>query len=336
MTEKKKAILLTANENDAKRVYDKCVTAQLKERYDFYETVLCKSNIAKHLNACKNAEYIFSTWGMEAFGEAEIKAYFPKAKCLFYAAGSVQHFAGAFLRSNIRVFSAWKANAVPVAEFTYAEILLAAKGFYRAERKARWNFYNMAKYAGNCGGIYHAKIGIIGVGSIGRLVAEKLKDNDVEVFYYDPYLPRETAEELHIQPATLQEIFAQCDVITNHLANKEELTGILSGELFDTMKPYAVFINTGRGRQVDEKGLVKAMRKVKTRTALLDVLVHEPLNPFSPIARCKNIIVTPHIAGSLGREVVRMAEYMAEDASRIDKGDAPLYEVTEAMLKTMA
>ncbi|MGN0570549.1 MAG: NAD(P)-dependent oxidoreductase, partial [Candidatus Fimenecus sp.] len=136
--------------------------------------------------------------------------------------------------------------------------------------------------------------------------------------------------------ATLKEIFAECDVITNHLANKDELTGILSGDLFAEMKPYAVFINTGRGRQVDEKGLVKAMRKVKSRTALLDVLTHEPLNPFSPIARCKNIIVTPHIAGSLGKEVVRMAAYMADDAERIDNGENPLYEVTAEMLKTMA
>lgn len=78
------------------------------------------------------------------------------------------------------------------------------------------------------------------------------------------------------------------------------------------------------------------MKKVKTRTALLDVLVHEPLNPFSAIARCKNIIVTPHIAGSLGREVVRMAEYMINDAERNDNGEAPFYEVTVQMLKTMA
>lgn len=336
MTEKKKAILLTCEEHNASRVYNSRAMSKLNDRYDLYETVLCKKNIKNHTNACQNAEYIFSTWGMEHFSEEEIKEYFPKAKCLFYAAGSVQHFAKEFLSCNIRVFSAWKANAVPVAEYTYAQILLALKGFYQASLYTKKQYYKMAKYAGNCGGIYNAKIGIIGVGSIGSAVAEKLKANDVEVYYYDPYLPEETAQKLNIKSATLEEIFKNCDVITNHLANKEELTGVLSERLFDMMKPYAVFINTGRGRQVDEKGLVKAMKKVKTRTALLDVLVCEPLKPFSPIARCKNIIVTPHIAGSLGKEVVRMAEYMMDDAEKIDNGESPLYEVTLEMLKTMA
>ncbi len=336
MTEQKKAILLTAEEHNAHRVYDGGMIEKLQERYDVYETVLSKKSIKNHLTACKNAEYIFSTWGMEHFSEEEIRDYFPNAKCLFYAAGSVQHFADEFLECGIRVFSAWKANAVPVAEYTYAQILLATKGFFRASVKSRTQYYQMSKYADKCGGVYNAKVGIIGVGSIGSMVAEKLQANDVTVYYYDPYLPSDVAEKLHIRPASLEEIFSQCDVITNHLANKEELTGVLSGKLFERMKPYAVFINTGRGRQVDEKGLVKAMRKVKTRTALLDVLVHEPLNPFSAIARCKNIIVTPHIAGSLGREVVRMAEYMLDDAQRIDQEENPLYEVTAQMLKTMA
>lgn len=336
MTEQKKAILLTAQEHDAKRVYDDTMLSKLAERYALYTPVICKKNIKNHMDACRDAEYIFSTWGMEHFNAEEIKLHFPNVKCLFYAAGSVQHFAAEFLECGIRVFSAWKANAVPVAEYTYAQIMLALKGFYRASAKSRMQYYKMLKYADNCGGVYNAKVGIIGVGSIGGAVAEKLKANDVTVYYYDPYLPSDVAEKLHIHPASLAEIFSQCDVISNHLANKEELTGVLSGKLFDRMKPYAVFINTGRGRQVDEKGLVKAMRKVKTRTALLDVLVREPLNPFSAIARCKNIIVTPHIAGSLGKEVVRMAEYMLADAEKIDHRENPLYEVTDQMLRTMA
>lgn len=336
LAEKKKAILLTNEKHNAERVYAGRVMSKLNDRYDLYDAVICKKNINNHIDACKNAEYIFSTWGMEHFSREEIKEYFPNAKCLFYSAGSVQHFAKEFLDCNIRVFSAWKANAIPVAEYTYAQILLALKGFYQASLHTKNHYYEMAKYAGNCGGIYDAKVGIIGVGSIGSMVAEKLRANDIEVYYYDPYLPEDIANRLNIKSHTLEEIFKQCDVITNHLANKEELTGILSEKLFNMMKPYATFINTGRGRQVDEKGLVKAMKRVKTRTALLDVLTHEPLNSFSAVARCKNIIVTPHIAGSLGNEIIRMAEYMLGDAQRIDSGEVPLYEVTSDMLKTMA
>lgn len=336
MTDRKRAILLTAGKHTEKQVYAESVLSVLKSRYDLYETVLCKSNIENHIEAASSAEYIFSTWGMEHFTEEEISKYFPNAKCLFYAAGSVQHFASEFLNRKIRIFSAWKANAVPVAEYTHAQIILALKGFYHASKNSRFHYRESEKYSVCCGGNYNAKIGIIGVGCIGRAVAEKLRDNDVTVYYYDPFLPKEAAVELGIHEASLQEIFSECDVITNHLANKDELTGILSGSLFDLMKPYAVFINTGRGRQVDEKGLVRAMRAVKTRTSLLDVLTHEPIHPFSSIARQKNIIVTPHIAGSKGREVVRMAEYMADEANRLDRNEPPLYEVSEEMLKTMA
>ncbi len=332
----KKAIFLTYDKNDFKRIYENAVGSELKSRYDLYETVLDKSNIKEHLKAANAAEYIFSTWGMEHFTEEEIKEYFPKAKCLFYAAGSVQHFAAEFLNRGIRVFSAWKANAVPVAEYTHAQILLALKGFYRAAADAKKNYGEMKLFAEECGGAYNAKIGIAGVGSIGALVAQKLKENDVEVLYYDPFLSEESAKALNIKPASLEEIFSQCNVISNHLANKDELTGIISEKLLCMMKPYSVFINTGRGRQVDENGLIAAMKSDETRTAVLDVLTEEPIDPDSPIANCKNIIITPHIAGSMGRELLRMTEYMSAEAQRMDNGENPLYEVTKEMLKTMA
>ncbi len=332
----KKAIFLTSVKTDAERVYYENVKSELERRYDIYKTVLDKSNIDAHIKAANEAEYIFSTWGMEHFSENEIKMYFPNVKCLFYAAGSVQHFAKEFLNCNIRVFSAWKANAVPVAEYTHAQIILALKGFFTAASKSRLQYKEMQTFANCCGGAYNAKVGILGVGSIGALVAEKLKQNDIEVFYYDPFLPAETAKDLGITPLSLKDIFSTCNVVSNHLANKEELNSVISGELLEMMPPYSVFINTGRGKQVDEDGLVSAMQKDETKTALLDVLSIEPVNPSLPVANCKNIIITPHIAGSMGREVVRMAEYMSSEAKRIDEKEQPLYEVTEQMLKTMA
>lgn len=331
-----KAAIITRNSRDAARVFPEQIRAALAQRYALCDAVLSKGNLDQYADFARQTQLLFATWGMERFTTEEIKRYFPNLKCIFYAAGSVQGFAGEFLDCGVRVFSAWRANAIPVAEYTYAQILLAAKGFYRAERRTRWNFYGAARYAQQCGGNYGMKVGLIGVGSIGSLVAEKLRANDVEVLYYDPFLPAARAEELEISPAGLEEIFSSCDVISNHLANKEELTGILSGALFDRMKPYATFINTGRGRQVDEKGLVRAMKKVRTRTALLDVTLREPLPPLGRLARCKNIIVTPHIAGSTGHEVVRMAQFMLEEAARLESGEPPQHEVFPDMLKTMA
>lgn len=331
-----KVAIITADKNNANRVYTADLRKELTERYELLPEVVSKKNIEQNLDFLKETEYLFATWGMEHFTEDEIKRYFPSLKCVFYAAGTVQQFAKEFLSQGIRVFSAWRANAIPVAEFAYAEIILATKGFYRAAKNSRFLFYQSAVYSDKCGGNYRAKIGIIGVGSIGETVARKLIDNDVDVLYYDPFLAEDKAKELNIKSASLEEIFRTCDVITNHLANKDELTNILSGELFSMMKPYATFINTGRGRQVDERGLAKAMRKVRTRTALLDVTLHEPINPFGRIARCKNIIITPHIAGSNGREVERMARYMIDEAKKVDKNENTEHEVSMDMLSRMA
>ena len=79
-------------------------------------------------------EFIFSTWGMPRFSAEEIRRYFPDLRAVFYAAGSVQGFARPFLDCGVRVFSAWAANAIPVAAYTVAQILLAAKGFFPAWR----------------------------------------------------------------------------------------------------------------------------------------------------------------------------------------------------------
>lgn len=79
--------------------------------------------------------YLFSTWGMPALGKEQIRAYFPSLKAVFYAAGSVQGFAREYLEAGVQVFSAWAANAVPVAEFTVAQILLAGKGYFQGLRR---------------------------------------------------------------------------------------------------------------------------------------------------------------------------------------------------------
>ena len=180
------------------------------------------------------------------------------------------------------------------------------------------------------------RVGFVGGGSIGSLVCERLKTIDCEVLAYDPYLSEERARSLGVRLVSLPELFSSCDVISNHLANKEELAGIFTYELFSWMKPNATFINTGRGRQVVEKDLARALREEPGRAALLDVLTQEPYAPWNPLMRRKNAFLTPHIAGSMGQEVWRMAEYMIEEFGRWSAGEQTRYGVTLQMLETMA
>lgn len=285
----------------------------------------------------RDTEYIFSTWGMPHFTEEEIECTFPALKGVFYGAGTVQKFARPFLNKGIKVFSAWAANAVPVAEYTVAQIVLANKGFYSASRiykaegfdKAREAFLN---YKGN----YGMKTGIIGAGMIGSLVIEMLKDYKLEILVFDPFLPDEKAKALGVEKVSLERIFAECSVVSNHLANNPQTEGMLNKALFDTMLPYSTFINTGRGAQVVENDLINMLKHRPDVTALLDVTFPEPAEAGSELYALDNCIITPHIAGSSGDEVYRMAEFIIDEFERYINGKPCRYEVSVEMLKTMA
>ena len=304
------------------------------EAYGVDGTVYSKEDVLNNPDAFCDTEYIFSTWGMPEFSEDEIKKYLPSLKAVFYAAGSVQKFARPFINSGVRVFSAWAANAVPVAEYTVAQIILSNKGFYKSMRftdkdAARKVFKN---YPGN----YNVKVGIIGAGMIGKLVINMLKSYKLEVLVFDPFLPDEKAEELGVKKTSLEELFESCQVVSNHLANNEQTKGMLGGRLFERMLPYATFLNTGRGAQVVESELISTLQSRPDITAVLDVTNPEPPEKDSLLYTLPNCILTPHIAGSSNNEVRRMGEFMQDEYESFVNGKPCKYEVTLEMLKTMA
>ncbi len=298
------------------------------------DTVYTKEDILKAPEAFRDTEYIFSTWGMPVFTGEEIREYLPSLKAVFYGAGTVQRFARPFLRCGVKVFSAWAANAVPVAEYTAAQIVLANKGFFKAMRYTDRSATIAATkgYPGNFG----ARVGIIGAGMIGKLVIRKLKDYALELVTFDPFLPDEIARELGVKKVTLEELFSTCQVVSNHLANNEQTKGMLNGALFEKMLPCATFLNTGRGAQVVEADLIRVLKERPDLTAILDVTYPEPPETGSDLYTLENCILTPHIAGSSGNEVRRMGQYMQEEYQRFTQGMPCRWEVTEKMLETMA
>ena len=324
-----KAIFLNDSAETIQRVY----SADIRER-------LGCPGIVSHGElggGLEDVEVIFSTWGMPALSEDEIETYFPALKAVFYAAGSVQRFARPFLRRGVRVFSAWGANAVPVAEFTAAQILLANKGFFQSTAIMKSDGRAGARaYAERFPGNFGAAMGLIGCGMIGGLVAQMLRACRLEVLAFDPYLSDARAQTLGVTKCPLEALFSRCQTLSNHLADNEQTRGMLHYGLFRRMKPNAVFINTGRGAQVVEADLLRALREEPGRTALLDVTDPEPPAPGSALYTLPNVILTPHIAGSMGDEVARMGEYMADECAAWLHGQAARYEVTEAMLERMA
>jgi phosphoglycerate dehydrogenase-like enzyme len=227
-----------------------------------------------------------------------------------------------------------------VAEYTVSQILLANKGFFLACRGCRSREGRaaaaslFAAYPGNFG----CRVGLIGCGGVGGLVAKSLKAHRLEVLVFDPFLPDEAAASLGVRKAPLAEIFSTCQTISNHLANNAQTVGMLDYSLFSLMAPDATFINTGRGAQVVEEDLVRARREEPGRTALLDVTWPEPPEDGSPFYTLPNVFLTPHMAGSSGDEVQRMGEAMLEEfrAWRANPSAPSRRCVTPEMLATMA
>ncbi len=302
------------------------------------DTALARDGVLS--GAAADADAIFSSWGMPTLSEEEIAECLPHVRALFYAAGSVQAFARPFLARGVRVFSAWRENAVPVAEFAVSQILLANKGFFQACRmnrsaKAHLEAHRLfSAYPGN----FDCRVGLLGCGSIGRLVAEALRRHRLEVLVFDPFLLDEAASSLGVRKASLEEIFATCQTVSNHLANNERTKGMLDWSLFSKMPRNATFINTGRGAQVVEADLVRALAEEPCRTAVLDVTCPEPPEEGSPFYSMPNVFLTPHMAGSSGLEIRRMGEAMLEEwrAWNADPSSRSVREVTPKMLETMA
>lgn len=296
-----------------------------------------KSDVMEQPEQFADVDYIFSTWGMPCFTEDKINEYFPRLKCVFYAAGSVQYFARPFLNCDVQVFSSWAANAVPVAEYTMAQIILANKGFFQNQLiyKRGDNITAGEHFHGHTGN-YRACVGIIGAGMIGSMVAERLQAFDLEVLVFDPFLSDEKAEKLCIEKVTLEELFSRCVVVSNHLANNEQTRGMLNYELFSKMPKFSTFLNTGRGAQVVEEDLARFLTERPDCTAVLDVTTEEPLPVANPLRSCENCFITTHIAGSAEHEVWRMAEYMLNELIRYEAGEKTLYSVSLDMLRTMA
>jgi phosphoglycerate dehydrogenase-like enzyme len=316
-------------------VYTPEVMDKLKG-YGELSPLINRKNLEENKDFLADCEIGFSTWGMPKFTEEEIKKYMPRLKMLFYAAGTVQYFAKPFLDCGVRVFSAFAANAIPVAEYTFAQITLAAKGYFQAAKRYRIAPLSALAFAHGCPGNYRAKIGLVGLGTIGSMVAEKLKALDVEVYAYDPFVSKEKAQTLNVTLVSLEKLFSECDVISNHLANKKELDNIFNYKLFKLMKKHSTFINTARGAQVSEFGLAASLIAHPSKTVVADVIKSEFFPYVSPLFWCHNAVLTPHIAGSGGNEPPRMVYYMMTELEHYLNSQPVQFEVTSEMLAHMA
>jgi phosphoglycerate dehydrogenase-like enzyme len=330
-----KAALVGDNPALIDRVYGQGRRARLATLVDLHPEVVTGAMLREGVAAVRDVDVWFSTWGFPQIDAATLAAY-PKVQAVFYAAGSVRAFAPPLLARGITLVSAWGANAVPVAEFTLAQILLSCKGYFRNSRECRVPECRRTGQVYSGPGVFGEAVALLGAGMIGRKVIELLKPFTLQILVFDPFLSPAQAGELGVEQVSLDEAFARGFVVSNHLANLPETRGMLTGAHFAAMRPHATFINTGRGATVDERALTRVLTERPDLTALLDVTDPEPPPADSPLYRLPNVQLSSHIAGSLGDEVVRMADYCLEEFLAWQDGRPLRYAVSEAMLATMA
>ncbi len=281
-----------------------------------------------------DVELLFTGWSAPKV-DAEFLAAAPKLKVVFYGAGSVRGtISDAMWDRGVRICSAWSANAVPVAEFTLGQILLALKLTWHYARQIRVD--GEWEHSLPITGAFGSTVGIISLGNIGRLVCEHLKRFDVKVIAYDPFASAEDAAALGVELVSLDDIFARADVVSLHTPRLDATIGMITGKHLAAMKSYATFINTARGAIVREEEMIQALRDRPDLMAVLDVTHPEPPAGDSPLLSLPNVVLTPHIAGSLGPECARMGWMMVDELKRYLAGEPFQHEITRELAKTLA
>jgi phosphoglycerate dehydrogenase-like enzyme len=281
-------------------------------------------------------ELLITGWGCPPLDEAVLTAA-PRLRAVAHTAGSVRgHITDACWQRGIEVSSAASANALPVAEYTVAMILLSGKRVLESARtyaadRARRDWLRPDPGRGN----YRRTVGILSASLIGRRVIELLRPYDMRVLLYDPFVTAEEAAELGAEPVSLPELFASSDVLSIHTPLLPETRGLVDRELLGALRQDATVINTSRGAVLDQDALTDAVLAGRIR-AVLDVTDPEVLPREHPLWECENALITPHIAGSQGNELGRLADLTVREVARWASGEGFAHPVRRERLAFLA
>jgi phosphoglycerate dehydrogenase-like enzyme len=292
-----------------------------------------------HPELLAEVEYLFTTWGVPKL-EEETLCHAPKLRAVLHVAGSVRRIAtDALWRRGIVLTSSYAINAIPTAEFALAAILLANKRAWHHAVSAKLNrsqapadFQGRSRGAGNYGSV----VGLLSYGAVARELRRLLRNFQIRVLVCDPFLKPERAMQDEMTLVGMDELFSTADVVSVHTPLLPETTGLVGREHLMRLKPYASFINTSRGAIVDERALIDVLKERPDLQAILDVTFPEPPEPESPLYALPNVILTPHLAGSLGRECGRMSEAMVTELERMIAGHPLRWQITREHLVSMA
>lgn len=271
-----------------------------------------------------DVEILITGWGCPRI-DADVLAAAPRLRAVVHAAGSVKgHLTAEVFDRGLAVSSAAEANALPVAEFTLAMLVLAAKQVIvkaRAYSTRGWSGDPLPGVAtpSEGGGLIGAVVGVIGASRVGRLVMERLRDHGAHILLSDPYISPAQAAALGARPVPLDDLCREAELVTVHAPALPETHGLLDERRLALLRDGAVLVNTARGSLIDTDALVRHCATGRIG-AVLDVTDPEPLPLGHPLLALPNVLVTPHLSGARGRELCRLGEFAVAEVERLARG----------------
>lgn len=263
------------------------------------------------------AEVLLTSWGAPRLTAERLTAA-PNLEVVLHCAGSVRGLVGDEVwRRGITVTSAADANAIPVAEYTLAAIIFAGKKapFLAADHLRAYEGWGTVTGYGDLSN-FGRTVGIVGFSRIGRKVVDLLKIlGGTTCLVADPHADPAEVARAGATLVDLADLLPRVDVLSLHAPELRETRHLIGPEQLALLPDHATVINTARGSLIDSNALAAECRSGRL-FAILDVTDPEPLPVGSPLRDLARVMVTPHVAGSLGTEIGRLTDHTLDELSR--------------------
>lgn len=270
------------------------------------------------LSFVSGAEVLITSWGTPALDQ-EILDLCPNLKLVLHAAGTVKPvISDAFLARNIPITNSAVAIGEGVAETALGLAITACKGIYPLSRDTRSGLWaeNRDTVVKD---FYGITVGVIGGGFVGRHFISLLHNFHVDILLYDPTLSSEQVRSLGAEKAELDELLRRSDAISIHAPSIPATDNMLNKDNLPLIKDGAVLINTARGSIIEETALIEELKKGRF-FACIDVTNPEPPAVDNELRKLDNVILTPHLAGTVTTGRKRIAKHICEELERFETG----------------
>ena len=261
------------------------------------------------LEAVRDAEGLVIRSGTKV--TAEVLEAAEKLKVIGRAGVGVDNVdVGVASKNGVIVVNAPGGNTITTAEHAIALLVALARHVPQATASMKAGKWEKKKFKGM--ELYSRTLGVVGLGNVGRIVADRARGLGMRVVAFDPFISAEVAQKQDVELLGFDELLERADAISVHVPRSKETLGLFGSEAFGKMRSGVLLVNAARGGIVDEEALAEALESGKVGGAALDVFVEEPPPADHPLLGMSNVICTPHLGASTGQAQLNVSITAAE------------------------